>query len=63
MDASEDTARKGLIEGPWSTTEHGKKAEMKLEKNPCDVESWSILIREAQVRDSALSHKDTTGAY
>ena len=50
VNAGEDSSKKALIDGPWSTTEHGKKAEMKLEKNPCDVESWSVLIREAQVR-------------
>ena len=38
--------------GPWSLTDHGKKAEMKLQANPYDLESWSVLIREAQVGGS-----------
>lgn len=39
----------GLADGPWSLTEHGKKAELKLKTNPYDLECWNILVREAQV--------------
>ena len=39
----------GLADGPWSLTDHGKKAESKLKANPCDLESWNSLVREAQV--------------
>ncbi len=39
----------GLAGGPWSLTDHGKKAEEKIRTNPYDWESWNVLIREAQV--------------
>ena len=39
----------GLAEGPWSLTDHGRRAEMKLRSNVYDLEAWSVLIREAQV--------------
>lgn len=39
----------GLAAGPWSLTDYGKRAEMKLKTNPYDLESWSVLLREAQV--------------
>lgn len=39
----------GLAEGPWSLTDHGRRAEMKLKSNLYDLEAWSVLIREAQV--------------
>ncbi len=39
----------GLSGGPWSLTDHGKKAEQKIKTNPYDLESWSVVIREAQV--------------
>ena len=38
-----------ISESPWSLTEHGRKAEIKLKSNVYDLEAWSILIREAQV--------------
>lgn len=37
-----------ISESPWSLTEHGRKAELKLKSNVYDLEAWSILIREAQ---------------
>ena len=40
---------RGLARGPWSLTEHGKKAEERLKTSPNDVESWNVLVREAQV--------------
>ena len=43
-----------LAEGPWSLTDHGKKAEKKVKENPYDLESWSVLVREAQVRKLKL---------
>ena len=39
----------GLAEGPWSLTDHGRRAEVKLRSNPYDLEAWSVLVREAQV--------------
>ena len=39
-----------ISESPWSLTEHGRKAELKLKSNVYDLEAWSVLIREAQVR-------------
>lgn len=39
----------GLAEGPWSLTDHGRRAEMKLKSNLYDLEAWSVLVREAQV--------------
>ena len=39
----------GLAEGPWSFSDHGKKCETKLKSNPYDLESWNVLVREAQV--------------
>ena len=48
--------------GPWSLTDHGKKAEMKLQANPYDLESWSVLIREAQVGGSGyILHEGNAG--
>ena len=43
----------GLAEGPWSLTDHGRRAEMKLKSNLYDLEAWSVLIREAQVKMSS----------
>ena len=43
----------GLAEGPWSLTDHGRRAEMKLKSNLYDLEAWSVLIREAQVTNQA----------
>ena len=40
----------GVFQQGWSFTEHGKKAEVKLVNNPYDLEAWSVLVREAQVR-------------
>ena len=40
---------RGLAEGPWSLTDHGKKAEQRLNGHPYDLEAWNVLIREAQV--------------
>lgn len=40
----------GLAEGPWSLTDHGRRAEIKLRSNMYDLEAWSVLIREAQVK-------------
>ena len=39
----------GLASGPWSLTDHGKRAEMKINHNPFDIDSWEVLLREAQV--------------
>ena len=39
-----------VSESPWSLTDHGRKAEIKLKSNVYDLEAWSVLIREAQVR-------------
>ena len=30
-------------------TDHGKRAEMKISMNPFDLDSWEVLLREAQV--------------
>lgn len=38
-----------ISESPWSLTDHGRKAEVKLKSNVYDLEAWSVLIREAQV--------------
>ena len=38
-----------ISESPWSLTDHGRKAEIKLKSNVYDLEAWSVLIREAQV--------------
>jgi len=38
-----------ISESPWSLTDHGKKAELKLKSNIFDLEAWSVLCREAQV--------------
>lgn len=38
-----------ISESPWSLTEHGRKAEIKLKSNIYELEAWSVLIREAQV--------------
>ena len=38
-----------ISESPWSLTEHGRKAEVKLKSNVYDLDAWSILLREAQV--------------
>ena len=46
----------GLAEGPWSLTDHGRRAEMKLKSNLYDLEAWSILIREAQVTNQASKY-------
>lgn len=47
----------GLAEGPWSLTDHGRRAEMKLRTNQYDLEAWSVLVREAQVSFNVqLSH-------
>ena len=35
--------------GPWALTDHGKRAEMKIKNNPYDLDSWAVLLREAQV--------------
>ena len=40
---------RGLADGPWSLSDHGKKCELKLKSNPYDLESWNMLVREAQV--------------
>ena len=40
-----------VSESPWSLTDHGRKAELKLKSNVYDLEAWSVLIREAQVRE------------
>ncbi|EDO40717.1 predicted protein [Nematostella vectensis] len=32
----------------WSRTERGQKAELRLQNHPYDLESWGVLIREAQ---------------
>ena len=42
----------GLAEGPWSLTDHGRRAETKLRSNLYDLEAWSVLVREAQVNRS-----------
>lgn len=38
-----------ISESPWSLSDHGRKAEVKLKSNVYDLEAWSVLIREAQV--------------
>lgn len=49
-----------ISESPWSLTEHGRKAELKLKSNVYDLEAWSILIREAQVRKFIRPYKPCT---
>jgi len=41
---------KGLTSGPWSLTDQGQLAELKLKNKPYDLDSWETLIKEAQVR-------------
>lgn len=48
----------GLAKGPWSFTDHGKKAEEKIRANPHDVESWNVLVREAQVSGAKEARRD-----
>lgn len=47
----------GLAKGPWSFTDHGKKAEERIKANPHDVESWNVLVREAQVSGNELRNE------
>lgn len=33
----------------WSMTDYGKRAEAKISVHPFDLDSWEVLLREAQV--------------
>ncbi|XP_065896661.1 cleavage stimulation factor subunit 3-like [Dysidea avara] len=43
-----NTKEKGLTTGPWSLTDQGQLAELKLKNKPYDLDSWETLIKEAQ---------------
>ena len=41
------------VPGGWSKNEQSRKAEERLDEDPLDVESWNVLLREAQVRHTS----------
>lgn len=52
-----------VLSGSWSLTDHGNKAESKIRISPFDLESWNVLVREAQVSYNDMCHQYQVNVY